>query len=52
MPETRNIEYVAAVKESYTGRYLKELLGRRGKGRLAGGGPAKDSGSGKKQAAE
>jgi excinuclease ABC subunit A len=35
-------EEVAAVKESYTGRYLKDLLVRR----------AKSSGSGKKQAAE
>jgi excinuclease ABC subunit A len=35
-------EDVAAVKESYTGRYLKELLVRRAKG----------GGSGKKQAAE
>ena len=43
-------EEVAAVKESYTGRYLKDLLVRRSKG-SAGGGQAKN-GSGKKQAAE
>jgi hypothetical protein len=42
---------VAAVKESYTGRYLKDLLVRRAKSHPAGGGQAKDS-SGKKQAAE
>jgi excinuclease ABC subunit A len=44
-------EHVASVKESYTGRYLKDLLVRRAKGRPAGGGQAKD-GNGKKQAAE
>jgi hypothetical protein len=33
---------VACVKESYTGQYLRELLGRRAKG----------AGAGKKQAAE
>ena len=42
-------EDVAAVKESYTGRYLKELLVRRSKG-SAEGGQAKSGG--KKQAAE
>jgi excinuclease ABC subunit A len=35
-------EHIASVKESYTGRYLKDLLVRRNKG----------SGNGKKQAAE
>jgi excinuclease ABC subunit A len=30
-------EDVAAVKESYTGQFLKELLGRRAKGKSAGG---------------
>jgi hypothetical protein len=42
-------EDVAKVKESYTGRYLKDLLGRR-----AGGAPENRSanGRGKRQAAE
>ncbi len=39
-------EDVAAVKESYTGRYLKDLLVRRAKGSAA------KTGNGKKQAAE
>jgi excinuclease ABC subunit A len=30
-------EDIAAVKESYTGQFLKELLGRRAKGKSAGG---------------
>ena len=53
-------EDVAGVKESYTGKYLKELLGRRGnkraepvagakKGRGAGG---RNGGGGKREAAE
>ncbi|MDP1908606.1 MAG: hypothetical protein Q8K85_09900 [Hyphomicrobium sp.] len=29
-------EDVAATKESYTGQYLRDLLGRRAKGRAAG----------------
>jgi excinuclease ABC subunit A len=43
-------EQVAAVKESYTGQYLRELLGRRagGVGRRAGGAQEKA----KRQAAE
>jgi excinuclease ABC subunit A len=40
-------EDVAKVKESYTGQYLKELLGRR-----AGGAQTKSAASSKKQAAE
>ena len=43
-------EDVAAVKESYTGRYLKDLLVRRSKSSAEGG--QGKSGSGKKQAAE
>jgi excinuclease ABC subunit A len=42
-------EDVAKVKESYTGRYLKDLLGRRNSVRRAG---AAQDGRGKKQAAE
>ena len=41
-------EDVAATKESYTGQYLRDLLGRRA--RPAGGRPAEKSG--KRQAAE
>ncbi len=41
-------EDVAKVKESYTGQYLRELLGRRGAGR----GGAQGNGRGKREAAE
>jgi excinuclease ABC subunit A len=42
-------EDVAKVKESYTGRYLKDLLGRRNSARRTG---AAQDGRGKKEAAE
>ncbi len=37
MPAAGTPEAVAKVKESYTGRYLKDLLVRRGKGSAEGG---------------
>jgi hypothetical protein len=43
-------EGVAATKESYTGQYLPDLLGRRGKGRAEGA--QASSAKGRKQAAE
>ena len=41
-------EDVAATKESYTGQYLRDLLGRRAKGRAEGA----QGKNGKRQAAE